>query len=280
MSKEAAPVAVVSGAASGIGLELSAQLAQGGYAVVMADVRADILEAAVRHIRDVTHIPDVTGEVTDVASAESVEDLAISIDDMFGRTADLLINSAGVLGPVAPTWESDLSAWELTFRVNYWGVVHAMRSFLPRMIAAGGGRVVNVASAASWYANPNQAAYDSTKHAVMALTESAFRELAERRSPVRVSLVCPTAVRTPLFADLADRKDAASQRLRRSFDAGLPADEVATMIIDGILNDNYLITTDRERLVRSATLRLDIAGGAAPVLDGHAPQRADEPAGQ
>lgn len=268
------PVAVVTGAASGIGLALSRALVEAGYRVALADVRAEPLTAAVEGIREGAPSAEVMAVVSDVTSAESVVSLADTVVGTWGKV-DLVINNAGVIGPVSTSWSGPLDQWHMAMDINFWGVLHGMRAFLPGMIERDAGRLVNIASVASWSSAPNMGSYGSTKHAVMALTESAYRELAELGSAVSLSVVCPTTVRTGLVDHLAGTgsvKSAGEVRLLAARERGLAPEDVAALVLDGIASGDYIITTDRPWLVNAARQRLSVAEGAKPPLDREPPR--------
>jgi len=273
----AAPSAVITGAASGIGLALSTRLARNGYRVVMSDIRADALHDARATVEAAAPGAAVVDVVADVTDAASVEALAAAAVEEFGGI-DLAINNAGVIGPVGPVWEGPLEQWQLALGINFWGVLHGMRAFLPRMIAAGGGRLVNIASVASWSSGPQMGSYGAAKHAVLALTESAYRELAELGSPVRLSVVCPTTVRTSLVShlegDASEQGSIGRTRLLAARERGLDPAAVAETVVAGIEADQYLITTDPEWVLNAARQRVAIAEGAEPPLDREPPRRA------
>ena len=268
------PSAVVTGAASGIGLALARAFAASGHRVALSDVR----EGALREARD-RIAADVPGAQllavrTDVTDFDDVAALADTVTGEWG-SPDIVVNNAGIIGPVGPVWEGPLDQWELSMRINYWGVLHGMRAFLPGMIERGSGRLVNTASVASWSSGPRMGSYGSTKHAVLALTESASRELREIGSPVRISMICPTTVRTGLVNHLEEAGDADSvgrARLLAAREHGLSPDEVATIILRGIADDRYVITTDEAWLVNAAKQRLAIAEGAEPPMDREPPR--------
>lgn len=275
MTHTSSPIAVVTGAASGIGLALVKALAAAGYRVAMSDVRRDALDTAAEQVAEAVHGSQVLPVRTDVTVAEAVTALAERVESAWGP-ADLMINNAGVIGPVGPVWEGPLEQWDLAMRINYWGVLHGMRAFLPRMIERNSGRLVNVASVASWSSGPRMGSYGSAKHAVLALTESAYRELREIGSAVRVSMVCPTTVRTSLVAHLEQPGSAdeiGRGRLLAARERGLAPDEVAQVVIEGVRADRYLITTDPAWVLNAARQRLAVAEGGEPPMDREPPAR-------
>ena len=191
-------VAVVTGAASGIGFAMAERFAQEGMHVVLADVEAPALEAAVTRLRQAEH--DVLAVVTDVSKAESVEALAQRAFETYGNV-HILCNNAGVAGAggsSGPVWEKTQHDWQWAFGVNYWGVVNGIQAFVPRMLAAGEeGHVVNTASIAGVTSNVF-GIYGVTKYAVVALSEYLYRSLTETGAKIGASVLCPSFVTTNL----------------------------------------------------------------------------------
>jgi NAD(P)-dependent dehydrogenase (short-subunit alcohol dehydrogenase family) len=170
--------AVVTGGAQGLGAATAERLSADGVDVIRVDRAGDVDERV-----------DVTDEA-------AVENLARRIG-----TVDILINSAGIVGPNLPLAETGLDAWRATFEVNVLGVVSMMRAFVPGMVTGGWGRVVNFASMAGKDGNPNLAAYSASKAAVIALTKSAGKELAT--TGVLVNAIAPAVIATPMNATTA-----------------------------------------------------------------------------
>lgn len=267
-------VAVVTGAGGGIGLALAKAFAFAGYNVAMSDVREDALQAARAEVAEEAPNVELLAVRTDVTDAEDVARLADTVIAEW-RCPNVVVNNAGVIGPVGPVWEGPLEQWELAMRINYWGVLHGMRAFLPPMIQRGSGRMVNTASVASWSSGPRMGSYGSTKHAVLALTESAYRELHEIGSAVKISMVCPTTVRTGLISHLEERgsdDEVGRERLLAARENALSPEDVARLVLEGIAEDRYLITTDEAWVVNAAAQRIAIARGAEPPMDREPPR--------
>jgi NAD(P)-dependent dehydrogenase (short-subunit alcohol dehydrogenase family) len=189
-------VAVVTGAASGIGHALAARCVQEGMQVVLADIEASALAEAARKL-DIGET-DVLAVKTDVSKANEVEALAHKTLDRFGAV-HLLFNNAGVIRG-GLLWEHSLSDWEWIMNVNLWGVIHGVRVFVPIMLAQDVPcHMVNTASIAGLLAPPKQGIYNVTKHGVVAITETLYRELAERNAKLKVSVLCPSHVRTRIY---------------------------------------------------------------------------------
>lgn len=244
-------VAVVTGAASGIGLALAQRFAAEGMTVVMADIEALALEAAADGLRrgGATVLP----VRVDVSRPEDVERLARETYEAHGA-AHVLCNNAGVavLGAVH---EHTLADWQWVMNVNLWGVIHGVRAFLPRMLAGGDeGHIVNTASMAGLTTAPYMSVYDVTKHGVVALSESMYKELHISGAPIGVSVVCPGLIDTNIMRssrnrpeDLADagKIGAAAQSFGEALGSrltgGYPPSEVADQVVQGIRESRFYI---------------------------------------
>jgi len=189
-------IAVVTGAASGIGRGLVEEAAERGMRVLAADLD----EARLHRLREELALGDrLTTAVVDVSSSESMAALAEVAWRRYGRV-HLLFNNAGVMS-TGRAWEQAPERWSWLFGVNLMGVVHGIHHFLPRMLAEGEpGVVVNTASMAGVMAMPQMAAYVASKHAIVGLTETLQLELQESQSAVSAAVICPGAVRTNIFS--------------------------------------------------------------------------------
>lgn len=192
-------VAVVTGAASGIGLALAQAAAARGMKVVMADIEQPALEAAVQSVQATGAA--VTGVVTDVSSAASMENLEAKTLATFGAV-HLVFNNAGV-GGGGCLWELEPDYWQWVLGANLWGVIHGVRLFTKHLIAQGEGHIVNTASVAGLMSAPGTGPYTVTKHAVVALSEVLYGELRNANASVGVSVLCPSFVDTKIY--LAER---------------------------------------------------------------------------
>jgi len=184
-------VAVVTGGAGGIGSAMARAFAARGAKIVLADLDAANLAIVAKRLE--AGGAQVLGVPTDVTKAESVEALAETTLKRFGA-AHIVCNNAGVatFGPIATSTRKD---WEFTMNVNFWGVVHGVQSFVPRLIAQRqGGHVVNTASMAGLTGMSWLGVYCASKFAVVGLTESLQREL--RAHDIGVSVLCPMIVQT------------------------------------------------------------------------------------
>ncbi|MEU1521012.1 SDR family NAD(P)-dependent oxidoreductase [Nocardia rhamnosiphila] len=193
--KFAGGVAVVTGAASGIGLSLAEHAANMGMRVALADIAGYKLERITANFR--ARGADVVAVPADVASAASVEHLADTIHRRWGRV-DLLINNAGV-ETTGWLWEIPLDQWSRTLGVNISGPFHGVRAFLPRMLASGRGHILNVASVGGLGVGSLQVPYIASKHAVLAMTESLHQEIGVLGVDIGISALLPGPVKTSIF---------------------------------------------------------------------------------
>jgi NAD(P)-dependent dehydrogenase (short-subunit alcohol dehydrogenase family) len=277
-------VAVVTGAASGIGRALAERFAREGMKAVLADVEAPALLATEAALAQAG--ATVLAVPTDVSKAEAVEALARRTIEAFGAV-HVVCNNAGVTGPVGPLWEATVADWEWTLGVNLRGVIHGIRAFVPRLLAQGGeGHVVNTASIAGLIAHARAAPYVASKHAVVALSEVLAKDLLIARSAVKVSVLCPGFVRTRIIdsarnrpADLAPpaSTDATAgqemEPMRRAVEGGIAPEAVADAALDAIRDERFYVLTHPEfnEVVR---LRFDdVLEGRYPCL----PPRRSEP---
>ncbi len=185
--------AVVTGGASGIGLAIARRMVASGALLSLWDARAETLGEATATLGGAhTQVLDVR----DYTTVEAARDATLRA---LGRI-DVLVNSAGITGPNALTWEYPLDGWRDVLDVNLTGTFHCCRALAAPMRAADYGRIVNIASVAGKEGNPNASAYSASKAGVIALTKSLGKELAQ--TGVRVNCVTPAAVETPMFAQM------------------------------------------------------------------------------
>ncbi len=258
-------VAVVTGAASGIGLALAERFATEGMKVVMADVEAAALERAAATVRASARA--VLPVRVDVSRPEDVERLAGETYAAFGA-AHVVCNNAGVavLGAVH---EHSLADWQWVIGVNLWGVIHGVRAFLPRMLAGGDeGHIVNTASMAGLTTAPFMSVYDVTKHGVVALSESMYKELEATGAPIGVSVVCPGLINTAIMRSSRNRPpelaeegkagpmaQAFGQALADRLVSGYPPSEVADQVLRGIRRKRFYIVPAQPEVRQWATVR-------------------------
>jgi len=190
-------VAVITGAASGIGRAMARAFAAAGMRVALADVEAGALREARAEIA--ADGVEAAAFACDVSQADAVRKLAEDALSAFGRI-HVVCNNAGVFCG-GTTWGTSVNDYEWILRVNVWGVIHGLRTFVPILLEQNEpAHVVNTASMAGLTTGPLTAAYFMSKHAAVALSESLFHELAMRPGcPVGVSVLCPELVRTRIF---------------------------------------------------------------------------------
>jgi NAD(P)-dependent dehydrogenase (short-subunit alcohol dehydrogenase family) len=271
--------AVITGAASGFGLETSILAARLGMNVVLADVMAEPLAAAARQVEALGAA--VLALRTDVRSAADVEALAARAVERFG-VPHLVFNNAGV-GAGGLVWEHTAADWEWVIGVNLMGVAHGVRVFTPLMLAAEKadrayrGHIVNTASMAGLVNMPNMGVYNVSKHGVVSLSETLHQDLALVSERVRAHVLCPYFVPTGIAhsgrarADgAADAAPTASQRIaqanvERAVASGkVSAAEVAQLVFDAIAADRFYIYSHPKALAPVATRAEDIVQGRNP----------------
>jgi NAD(P)-dependent dehydrogenase (short-subunit alcohol dehydrogenase family) len=253
-------VAVITGAASGIGRGLARRCAREGMQVVLADVEPGALAEAEAELRSMG--APVLSVVTDVSAAQSVEALAKATLDAFGAV-HLLFNNAGV-GVIRSAWESTLADWHWVLGVNLWGAIHGVHTFVPIMLAQSTEcHIVNTSSISGLVIQPGgSATYDASKHAVVALTETLYYELAHRAPHIKVSMLLPGWVDTRI-ADAErnrpaglrnDPRDTPAgpddefvlQAVRQALRNGMSPDEAAGIVFEAIREDQFYIFTHPE----------------------------------
>jgi len=185
--------AVVTGGASGLGLAIAERLKASGAAVTVWDLDETAGRAAAAALSG----NSVMADVSDLASVAS----AVAATLKAAPAIDILINNAGISGPNDKLWEYPVEEWHRVFAVNVHGVFNCCRAVVPLMRGRGYGRIVNIASVAGKDGNPNASAYSASKAAVIGLTKSLGKELAD--TAIRVNCVTPAAVKTPLFAQMS-----------------------------------------------------------------------------
>ena len=247
-------VAVITGAASGIGRALAERCVSEGMKVVLADVDEASLTRAETELKHGGGT--VVGVRTDVSKQSDVELLARKTLDTFGQV-HLLFNNAGVAAGGAP-WEATWNDWEWVVGVNLWGVVHGVKVFTPLMLAQNTEcHIINTSSAAGLTVGGPSAPYSVTKHAVVALSESLYLTLQQRNSLVKVSVLCPGLVRTNIAdterhrpAELRDEpvpmtpeRQAGLAAFKAALDASMPPRQVADTVFDAIRKEQFYILT-------------------------------------
>ena len=264
-------VAVVTGAASGIGLAASRRLAAEGMRLVLADVEEPALEKAAADLGASTEVLAVLTDVSQWSSVEALRDRAV---ERFG-TVHLVHNDAGV-GAGGLLWETTEADWQWGFGVNFWGVVHGIRAFVPVLVAQREGHVVNTASLAGLITTPFMGIYGATKPAVVAVSEILAKELRFVGSPVGVSVVCPGFVRTHIDESERNRPkwaktptpEPADEGMRELFHqlvaGGIDPDGVADQVVEAVRGDTFYVLTHPESYPAVETRMRDILEGRPP----------------
>jgi NAD(P)-dependent dehydrogenase (short-subunit alcohol dehydrogenase family) len=262
-------VAVITGAGSGIGRELAWACARDGASVVLADIdEAGLAETAAQIS---------TAALTvrcDVSKGADLERLADATYAKFGA-AHLLVNNAGV-AVCGPAWSATLEDWKWVLDINLMGVVHGVRAFVPRMLAAGQeGHVVNTASVAGLLSLPGSAVYCVSKHAVVTLSECLHHDLRVAESRIGVSVLCPAFVNTGIAQSQRNRPEELArtnplaapyeEAMRRAVAAGrLTAADVARVTIDAVKKNRFYVLPHQKIKAAVETRMQDILGESQP----------------
>lgn len=246
--------AIITGAASGFGREFAQLCAAEGMNLVLADLDVAGL-AATGELVAATGAGILTVP-TNVARPEQVEALAERTWERFGG-GHLLFNNAGVAA-AGPVWSATLEDWKWVLDVNLMGVVHGIRSFVPRMIAQGGpAHVVNTASAAGLVSPPGMSVYCVSKHAVVTLSECLYHDLRLAGTRIGVSVLCPGFVKTGIAeshrnrpAELRATNPMApvyGEKIRQIIEASsITARDIAEQTIAAVIEDRFYIVTHPE----------------------------------
>jgi NAD(P)-dependent dehydrogenase (short-subunit alcohol dehydrogenase family) len=274
-------VAVVTGAASGIGRGLAEEFAAEGMKVVLSDIEAEGVHAAVGEIADTG--TETLAVIADVSKKEDVERLAERAMGRFGAV-HVVCNNAGVMrGDIA--WQMPVEDYAWHIDVNLWGVIHGVRTFVPILMAQGEeAHIVNTGSMSSLTSTPYTAAYSLSKHAVMAFSECLYHELSLAGAKIGVSVVCPAAVKTKMYEAEKHRQqryvpasredtrisDMIQSALESSFEGGITPNEMARQTVRAIKENRFYVLPeggDAFRWMRVVHGRLDdIREGRNPVF--------------
>ena len=277
-------VAVVTGAASGIGRALAERCAQEGMKVVLADIEESALMQANQELA--AQGAQTLAVPTDVSQAREVETLARKAFETYSAV-HLLFNNAGVGGGKS-AWESTLADWEWVLGVNLWGVIHGIHFFVPRMLEQRSeGHIVNTASMAGLTCGPGQSIYKVSKHGVVSLSETLYYELALRGASLKVSVLCPGFVHTNVLDSQRNRParlqnapdgkasppqaEAVRQRMQQAVREGMPPQQVADIVFGAIREERFYILTHPDWKVAIQIRMEDILQERNPTLP-RAPQ--------
>lgn len=247
-------VAVITGAASGIGRALAEYCFQKEMKIVLADVEKDALSSAEAEMK--SNGADILAVVTDVSKIQDVQSLAKRTMDVFGKV-DLLFNNAGVAAGTS-IWESSINDCKWVVGVNMWGVIHCIHEFVPIMLKQGTPcHIVNTSSMAGLATYHPSALYQLTKHGIVALSEQLYHDLEIRGADIKVSVLCPGAVNTRImdaernrpekWANDPDRvaKNAEPEAMELAFremvKAGMPPLVLADIVFQAIEKEKFYI---------------------------------------
>lgn len=239
-------VAVVTGAASGIGRAIAERLAQEGMSVVLADFEAGALEATERDFR--LREFDVFAVLADVARRESVQELCRRSLERYGDV-HILVNNAGVADTQrVAIWDEPLGDFDWVLGINLWGVIHGLQAFVPAMLRHGQpGHIVNTASVAGLI--PGRGIYGLSKHAVVALTEALYQDLGDVGSNLHTSVLCPPFVKTRIFDSARNRPGVTtfqSLSTPEILQRALEPSAIADAVFEGIRDEQLYIIPHSE----------------------------------
>ena len=268
-------VAVVTGGAGGLGRAMAMHFAREGMHVALADIDQASLDVTAAELRALG--VEAIGIRTDVSKAPEVDALAARVVAELGGV-HVVCNNAGI-SPLGAAWENTLADWEWMLGVNLWGVIHGVRAFTPLLLAQDEGHIVNTASVAGLINPPGSAMYNVTKHAVVALTETLFHDLAGRKSKVGCSVLCPAYVPTGIAdsersrpAALANpgatksaEQQAREDMLKKAVRSGrLSADDIGAAVLAAVKEERFYILT-HPRIKGAIQARMeDILEGRSP----------------
>jgi len=260
-------VAVITGAASGIGRAIAERCVSEGMKVVLADVEEASLAKAVAELEALGGT--VRGVRTDVSRRSDVEHLARQALDAYGQV-HLLFNNAGVAAGGAP-WEATWNDWEWIIGVNLWGLIHGVKVFTPLMMAQNAEcHIVNTSSAAGLVVGNGSAPYAVTKHAVVALSECLYLSLQQRNSLVKVSVLCPGLVHTNIDSgernrpaelrnepvEITPQMQAGLAAFKAALEASMSPVRVADVVFEAIQNEQFYVLP-RPEWMEAVQLRTD-----------------------
>jgi 3-oxoacyl-[acyl-carrier protein] reductase len=240
-------VALITGGSRGIGLAVAQRLAREGASVVLADIDRDVAAAVATDIA--RRGGQALGIAMDVTLATEVNEGVARAREAFGRV-DILVNSAGILGPFLPVWETPDEVWDRLIAVHLRGTFLCCKAVVSAMIAQRWGRIVNVSSLAAKEGFPLDAAYSSAKAGVIAFTKSLAKELAPYN--IRVNCVAPTVIETDLVRGIPAEEMAEKKKRIPLGRFGKP-EEVAALV-------RFLVSDESSFITGQCS---DISGGRA-----------------
>ena len=258
-------VAVVTGAASGIGRALAEHAARAGMRVVLADVNEVDLARVAEDLQ--AGGAQALAVRTDVSKPADVEALARRALEVFGAV-HLLCNNAGVIAG-STIWDSTPEDYEWVLGINVWGVIHGLRVFVPIMLRQDTEcHIVNTASATALLSNNPVAPYNMSKHAVLGLSETLYYSLRQRSAKVGASVLCPGWVRTHIMDSARNRPappaSLAGRRFSRAVESPMLPAQVAEIVFKAIEDEQFYIVTHPEVLPWVQQRAQDIVDGRSP----------------
>ena len=268
-------IAVITGAASGLGRALADRFAREGVKLVLADIDERALATATAELK-AQGVP-VIGHRTDVSNGDEVERLATAALAAFGAV-HIVCNNAGV-APLGAVWENAEADWRWALGVNLWGVIHGVRVFTPILLRQRDeGHIVNTASVAGLISPPGMGVYSVTKHAVVALSETLHHDLAGETGKVKCSVVCPAFFPSGIAdSERARPVELASGRAKSETEAGLEANlrkavqsgrltaaDIAEAVFAAVRDERFYVLT-HPKINRAIELRMrDILSSRNP----------------
>lgn len=247
-------IAVITGAASGIGLAMAHAFANEGMSLVLADVDAGALESAATEFGEDVAVLTAGCDVADPADVDALRDAAI---ERFGAV-HVVCNNAGV-STGGPIWSHTAEDWDWVLGVNFMGVINGIRAFTPLLIEQGEGHIVNTASMAGLTSPPFMAVYNVSKHAVVTASETLFADLTlVGAEGVGVSVLCPGWVRTRIHEAGRNRpgvdpdaapdptESALLEHVTGLIEGGIDPAQVAEMVVDAVRTRRFYILTHPE----------------------------------
>lgn len=247
-------VAVITGAASGIGLGLARRFARAGMKIALVDIEAGPLEEAAKELESAG--ASVMTARVNVAKTDQMDGLAKSVLDRFGGV-HLVCNNAGV-GGGGPMWDLSAADWEFVMGPNLWGVIHGIRVFTQTLIDQNEGHIVNTASMAGLINAPGLGPYNVTKAGVVALSETLYFDLADVAPGVGVSVLCPGFVSTRIWDSERNRPDELQnpepratpeqadlmrEAMRQMLEDSISPEQVADLVHAAVVDERFYIFT-------------------------------------
>lgn len=245
-------VAVVTGAASGIGLGMVRAFAARGMRLVIADLNEAAMDAAVKEIREAGG--QAVSQACDVSDLQAVERLAELAMDTYGQV-NVLCNNAGVGIPTSAR-KMKLEDWKWIIDVDLWGPIHGVHVFLPLIEQSGEGHVNSTSSMAGLISTGMMGAYNVAKHGVVALMAATERELRAKKSPIRASVLCPGPINTNISFNSVtyrpggakpsadgDKAGKAAQSIQDALEQGMDPNEVGELVANAIEQEKFWILT-------------------------------------